>query len=42
MEIVINNDWGGFNLSDAAIQRYAELAGITLIGQAEFIVSLTN
>jgi hypothetical protein len=30
MKIVINNCYGGFGLSDAAIKRYAELKGITL------------
>lgn len=33
MKIVINADWGGFGLSDDAIERYAELAGINLISQ---------
>ena len=42
MKIVINADWGGFNLSDAAIKRYAELAGITLIGQADDKFSWTH
>ena len=31
MKIVINDDWGGFGLSDKAIEHYAKLAGITLI-----------
>lgn len=26
-KIVINNCWGGFGLSDAAIERYQELSG---------------
>ena len=42
MKIVINADWGGFSLSNQAIQRYAELAGINLIGQADDKFSLTN
>lgn len=29
-KIVINADFGGFNLSEAAVLRYAELAGLTL------------
>ena len=35
MKIVINADWGGFGLSDAAIQRYAELAGLNLISKQD-------
>ena len=42
MKIVINADWGGFSLSNQAIQRYAELAGINLIGQADDKFSWTN
>jgi hypothetical protein len=30
-KIVINDDWGGFGLSDAAIRRYGEIADINLI-----------
>jgi len=30
MKVVINKCFGGYGLSDAAVQRYAELAGITL------------
>lgn len=30
-KIVINSDWGGFDLSDEAIVRYAELKGINLL-----------
>jgi hypothetical protein len=35
MKIVINDDWGGFSLSDKAIERYAELAGINLVKQVK-------
>ena len=31
MEIVINNCYGGFGLSDKALEHYAELAGIELV-----------
>ena len=30
MKIVINSDYGGFSLSDSAIEAYAERKGITL------------
>ena len=30
MKIVINSDFGGFSLSDEAIEAYAERKGITL------------
>lgn len=30
IKIVINADYGGFSLSDAAVQRYAQIKGITL------------
>jgi hypothetical protein len=30
MKIVINSDYGGFSLSDEAIEAYAERKGITL------------
>ena len=30
-KIVINNCWGGFGLSDEAMRRYAELAGMKLL-----------
>ena len=30
-KIVVNNDWGGFALSEAAILRYAEIKGINLV-----------
>lgn len=42
MKIVINADWGGFGLSDAAIQRYAELAGLNLISRADDKFRWTN
>ena len=42
MKIVINADWGGFGLSDAAIERYAELASINLISQPDGKYSLTH
>lgn len=31
MKVVINRDFGGFGLSDAAIKRYAEIAGLNLV-----------
>lgn len=31
MKIVINTCYGGFGLSDAAIELYAQLAGLTLV-----------
>lgn len=30
-KIVINTDWGGFDLSNEAIRRYADLKGIKLL-----------
>jgi hypothetical protein len=30
MKIVINDDWGGFSLSNEAIRLYAKYKGITL------------
>lgn len=30
MKIVINSDYGGFNLSDMAVELYAEIKGISL------------
>ena len=33
MKVVINREFGGFGLSDAAIKRYAELAGINLVAE---------
>ena len=30
MKVVINSDYGGFSLSDSAIEAYAERKGITL------------
>lgn len=30
MKVIINNDYGGFSLSDEAIESYAERKGITL------------
>jgi hypothetical protein len=42
MKIVINANWGGFGLSDAAIERYAELAGINLINQPDDKYSWTH
>lgn len=33
MKIVINTDFGGFGLSEAAVMRYAELAGVVIVGQ---------
>ena len=34
-KIVVNNDWGGFGLSDAAVMRYAELKGINLVNMVD-------
>ena len=31
MKVVINRCFGGFGLSDAAVERYAELKGINLV-----------
>ena len=42
MKVVINADWGGFGLSDAAVVRYAELAGLNLISQADDKFSWTH
>jgi hypothetical protein len=42
MKVVINADWGGFGLSDAAIARYAELAGLNLIAQEDTDYGWTN
>ena len=33
MKVVINRDFGGFGLSDAAIKRYAEIAGLNLVSE---------
>ena len=33
MKVVINTCHGGFGLSDAAVMRYANLAGIDLVGE---------
>ena len=33
--VVINRCYGGFGLSDAAVERYAELKGIKLVKQKE-------
>ena len=33
MKIVINRCFGGFGLSDQAIQRYSELAGLNLVSK---------
>lgn len=35
-KIVVNGCFGGFGLSDAAVLRYAEIAGITLYSSMEF------
>jgi hypothetical protein len=35
MKVVINNDFGGFGLSDAAVERYAVLKGINLVKNSE-------
>ena len=35
MKVVINRCYGGFGLSDKAVERYAELKGITLVKQKE-------
>jgi hypothetical protein len=35
MKVVINGAYGGFGLSDAAIKKYAELKGITLVSQVD-------
>ena len=34
-KVVVNRDWGGFGLSDAAVLRYAELKGITLVNMVD-------
>ena len=35
MKVVINKCYGGFGLSDAAVERYAELKGIKIVRQKE-------
>ena len=35
MKIVINEDFGGFGLSDAAIREYAKKKGITLVEEKQ-------
>lgn len=35
MKVVINCEYGGFSLSDQAVARYAELAGLNLIAQTD-------
>lgn len=35
MKVVINSSYGGFGLSDAAIEKYAELKGITLVSELD-------
>lgn len=35
-EVVINNCYGGFNLSNAAIKRYAELVGLELTEEKNY------
>ena len=41
MKIVINRCFGGFGLSDQAIQRYGELAGLNLISKEGGLFGLT-
>ena len=41
MKIVINRCFGGFGLSDRAIQRYGELAGLNLISKEGGLFGLT-
>ena len=41
MKIVINRCFGGFGLSDQAIQRYGELAGLNLISEEGGLFGLT-
>lgn len=35
MKVVINQCFGGFGLSDAAVERYAELKGINIVRRQE-------
>jgi hypothetical protein len=35
MKIVINDTYGGFGLSDAAIELYAEFAGLQLVSEVD-------
>lgn len=35
-KIVVNGCFGGFGLSEAAVKRYAEIAGITLYSSREY------
>lgn len=42
MKVVINADWGGFGLSDQAVVRYAELAGLNLIARPDEKFSWTH
>lgn len=39
MKVVINKCFGGYGLSDIAVQRYAELAGITLYSEPDILGS---
>ena len=41
MKIVINQCFGGFGLSDQAIQRYGELAGLNLVSKEGGLFGLT-